>query len=194
MKTAKLDFFTQGLTMLKGMVTDPVFLLASTSTVGFIQMFTYRSDLTIDLFAITIMSFCIMTGLGVVKHWKEGMPNGKLFLSKTTVQLVVMASVILMGYIIAILLSVVFKIATEVVEGARVVPGFSLYFIFAGYAVMITYYIIKSADLIDFIFPKLLPKWFTAGLRMFRETGKYKDLLNFSEQQAGKGGEDGDPS
>ena len=170
-----------GLTI-KGMVTNPAFLLLSSSTVGFIQVFNYRKDLTIDLFVATGICFCLMTFLGLVKHYKTGEAKGEIFLKKTIEQLVVAVSVILLGYIASIIIAVVFKIVTQAVVGANPVPGMALYFIFAGYGVMFTYYFIKSCDLIDQILPSLLPKWFSAPFRKFRQTGDYKDLLSFAEQ------------
>jgi len=171
---------------IKGMVTNPAFLLLSSSTVGFIQVFNYRKDLTIDLFVATGICFCLMTFLGLVKHYKMGEAKGEIFLKKTIEQFVVAVSVILLGYIASIIIAVVFKIVTQAVAGANPVPGMALYFIFAGYAVMFTYYFIKSCDLIDQILPNLLPKWFSAPFRKFRQTGDYKDLLSFAEDESNK--------
>jgi hypothetical protein len=174
-----------GLTI-KGMVTNPAFLLLSSSTVGFIQVFNYRKDLTIDLIAAVTIGFALMTFLGLVKHYKSGEAKAEIFVKKTIEQFVVMVSVVLLGYIASIILSVVFKIVTSQVPGANPVPGVALYFIFAGYGVMFTYYFIKSCDLVDQILPNLLPKWFSAPFRKFRQTGDYKDLLSFvkAEEEA----------
>lgn len=171
-----------GLTI-KGMVTSPTFLLLSSSTVGFIQVFNYRKDLTIDLVAATAIGFILMTFLGLVKHYKSGEAKAEIFMKKTIEQFVVMVSVVLLGYIASIILSVVFKIVTSSVDGVNPVPGVALYFIFAGYGVMFTYYFIKSCDLIDQILPNLLPKWFSAPFRKFRQTGDYKDLLSFAKEE-----------
>lgn len=171
-----------GLTI-KGMITNPAFLLLSSSTVGFIQVFNYRKDLTIDLLVATGIGFALMTFLGLVKHYKAGEAKGEIFVKKTVEQLVVMISVVLLGYIASIIIAVVFKIVTQAVAGANPVPGMALYFIFAGYGVMFTYYFIKSCDLIDQILPNLLPKWFSAPFRKFRNTGDYKDLLSFAKEE-----------
>ncbi|ACT96716.1 hypothetical protein Dfer_5525 [Dyadobacter fermentans DSM 18053] len=171
-----------GLTI-KGMATNPAFLLLSSSTVGFIQVFKYRKDLTIDLMAAVGICFLLMTFLGLAKHIKEGEAKGEIFLRKTVEQLIVMVSVVLLGYVASVVISVVFKIVTQAVPAANPVPGVALYFIFAGYAVMFTYYFIKSCDLIDQILPKLLPKWFSAPFRKFRQTGDYKDLLSFQKEK-----------
>jgi hypothetical protein len=171
-----------GLTI-KGMITNPAFLLLSSSTVGFIQVFNYRKDLTIDLVAATAIGFALMTFLGLVKHYKSGEAKAEIFVKKTIEQFVVMVSVVLLGYIASIILSVVFKIVTSQVPGANPVPGVALYFIFAGYGVMFTYYFIKSCDLIDQILPNLLPKWFSAPFRKFRTSGDYKDLLSFAKEE-----------
>jgi hypothetical protein len=168
---------------IKGMVTNPAFLLLSSSTVGFIQVFNYRKDLTINLIAAVTIGFALMTFLGLVKHYKSGEAKAEIFVKKTIEQFVVMVSVVLLGYIASIILSVVFKIVTSQVPGANPVPGVALYFIFAGYGVMFTYYFIKSCDLIDQILPNLLPKWFSAPFRKFRQTGDYKDLLSFAGQE-----------
>lgn len=171
-----------GLTI-KGMATNPAFLLLSSSTVGFIQVFNYRKDLTIDLIAAVGICFLLMTFLGLAKHIKAGEAKGEIFLRKTVEQLVVMVSVVVLGYVASVVISVVFKIVTQAVPGANPVPGVALYFIFAGYAVMFTYYFIKSCDLIDQILPNLLPKWFSAPFRKFRQTGDYKDLLSFQKEK-----------
>lgn len=171
-----------GLTI-KGMVTNPAFLLLSSSTVGFIQVFNYRKDLTIDLLVATGICFTTMTFLGLVKHYKSGEAKAEIFVKKTIEQLVVMVSVVLLGYIASIIIAVVFKIVTQAVAGANPVPGMALYFIFAGYGVMFTYYFIKSCDLIDQILPRLLPKWFSAPFRKFRNSGDYKDLLSFANEE-----------
>jgi hypothetical protein len=171
-----------GLTI-KGMITNPAFLLLSSSTVGFIQVFNYRKDLTIDLLVATAICFVTMTFLGLVKHYKSGEAKAEIFVKKTIEQFVVMVSVVLLGYIASIIIAVVFKIVTQAVAGANPVPGMALYFIFAGYGVMFTYYFIKSCDLIDQILPNLLPKWFSAPFRKFRQTGDYKDLLSFAKQE-----------
>lgn len=178
-------FTSIGLTI-KGMITSPAFLLLSSSTVGFIQVFNYRKDLTIDLVAATGIGFVLMTFLGLVKHYKAGEAKGEIFVKKTVEQFVVMVSVVLLGYIASIILSVVFKIVTSSVDGANPVPGVALYFIFAGYGVMFTYYFIKSCDLIDQILPNLLPKWFSAPFRKFRQSGDYKDLLSFAKEEESK--------
>lgn len=171
-------FTSVGLTI-KGMLS-PAFLLLSTSTVSFIQIFFYRHDLTGSLLTATGISFALMSLLGVVKHVKNGEAKGETFLKKTLEQFVVMVSVIMLGYIASIFVGVVFKIVTQAVPEANPVPGVALYFIFAGYAIMFTYYFIKCCDLIDQILPNLLPKWFSAPFRKFRDTGDYKDLLSFS--------------
>ncbi|WP_026630066.1 hypothetical protein [Dyadobacter alkalitolerans] len=173
-----------GLTI-KGMVTNPAFLLLSSSTVGFIQVFNYRKDLTIDLLVATGICFTTMTFLGLVKHYKSGEAKAEIFVKKTIEQFVVMVSVVLLGYIASIIIAVVFKIVTQAVAGANPVPGMALYFIFAGYGVMFTYYFIKSCDLIDQILPKLLPNWFSAPFRKFRNSGDYKDLLSFVKEEEG---------
>ncbi|MCF2498384.1 hypothetical protein [Dyadobacter chenhuakuii] len=171
-----------GLTI-KGMVTNPAFLLLSSSTVGFIQVFNYRKDLTIDLLVATGICFTTMTFLGLVKHYKTGEAKAEIFVKKTIEQFVVMVSVVLLGYIASIIIAVVFKIVTQAVAGANPVPGMALYFIFAGYGVMFTYYFIKSCDLIDQILPNLLPKWYSAPFRKFRNSGDYKDLLSFASKE-----------
>ncbi|MCF0075773.1 hypothetical protein LZD49_35210 [Dyadobacter sp. CY261] len=171
-----------GLTI-KGMATNPAFLLLSSSTVGFIQVFNYRKDLTIDLMAAVGICFGLMTFLGLVKHYKSGEAKAEIFMRKTVEQFVVMVSVVLLGYVASVVISVVFKIVTQAVSGANPVPGVALYFIFGGYAIMFTYYFIKSCDLIDQILPNLLPKWFSAPFRKFRETGDYKDLLSFQREK-----------
>jgi len=166
---------------IKGMVTNPAFLLISSSTVGFIQVFNYRQDLTVDLLAATAIGFALMTFLGLVKHYKTGEAKAEIFIKKTVEQFVVMVSVVMLGYVASIIIAVVFKIATQAVAGANPVPGIALYFIFAGYGVMFTYYFIKSCDLIDQILPNLLPAWFSAPFRKFRNSGDYKDLLSFDK-------------
>ena len=171
-----------GLTI-KGMVTNPALLLISSSTVGFLQVFNYRGDLTVDLLAATGIGFALMTFLGLVKHFKAGDAKGEIFIKKTVEQFVVMVSVVLLGYVASIIIAVVFKIVTQAVAGANPVPGIALYFIFAGYGIMFSYYFIKSCDLIDQILPNLLPKWFSAPFRKFRNSGDYKDLLSFSEKE-----------
>lgn len=168
---------------IKGMVSNPAFLLLSSSTVGFIQVFNYRKDLTVDLIAAVGIAFLLMTFLGLAKHIKEGEAKAEIFLKKTLEQFIVMVSVVLLGYIASIVVSVVFKIVMQEVAGANPVPGIALYFIFAGYAVMFTYYFIKCCDLVDQILPKLLPKWFSAPFRKFRNTGDYKDLLSFAGKE-----------
>jgi hypothetical protein len=167
----------------KGMVTNPAFLLLSSSTVGFIQVFNYRKDLTLDLFVAVAICFLLMTFLGLAKHIKVGEAKAEIFLKKTLEQFVVMVSVVLLGYVASIVVAVVFKIVTQAVSGADPVPGIALYFIFAGYGVMFTYYFIKSCDLIDQILPRLLPKWFSAPFRKFRASGDYKDLLSFASKE-----------
>lgn len=169
------------LNTLRSFFGDPVFLLISASGIGVFQVFTYRSDLTIDLAIVTFFAFTLMTLLGIVKHWKQGEPDGKQFLIKTVIHLVIMVSVIFLGYILAIFLAVVFKYAMETIPGAKVVPSSSMYFIFAGYSIMISYFVIKCCDFIDILIPKLLPKWFSAGIRQFRKTGKYQDLLKVGD-------------
>lgn len=171
-----------GLTI-KGMVTNPALLLISSSTVGFIQVFNYRGDLTADLVAATGICYALMTFLGLVKHFKTGEARAETFAVKTVEQFVVMVSVILLGYVASIIVAVVFRIVTQSVTGANPVPGVALYFIFSGYGIMFSYYFIKSCDLIDQILPNLLPKWFSAPFRKFRNSGDYKDLLSFSEKE-----------
>jgi len=182
------------LTGFKGLFGDPVFLLISASGIGVFQVFTYRSDLTIDLAIVTFVAFILMTLLGIVKHWKQGEPDAKEFLIKTIVHLVICVAVVLLGYLLAILLAVVFKFATEAIPGAKVVPSSSMYFIFAGYSIMITYFFIKCCDFIDILIPKLLPKWFSAGIRQFRKTGKYQDLLKVGDLKEEKYNVNGNPN
>ncbi|WP_082213258.1 hypothetical protein [Dyadobacter psychrophilus] len=57
------------------MVTNPAFPLLSSSTVGFIQVFNYRKDLTIDLLVATAICLTTMTFLGPVKHYKSQSGN-----------------------------------------------------------------------------------------------------------------------
>ena len=168
---------------IKGMMSNPAFLLLSSSTIGFIQVFNYRKDLTVDLLVAVGIAFLLMTFLGLAKHIKEGEAKAEIFLRKTLEQFIVMVSVVLLGYVASIVVSVVFKIVMQEVAGANPVPGIALYFIFAGYAVMFTYYFIKCCDLIDQILPSLLPKWFSAPFRKFRDTGDYKDLLTFAGKE-----------
>lgn len=177
------DMFTSIGITIKGMITNPAFLLISSSTVGFIQVFNYRKDLTVDLLAAVVIGFSLMTFLGLVKHFKTGEAKAEIFIKKTVEQFVVMVSVVLLGYVASIIIAVVFKIVTQAVVGANPVPGIALYFIFAGYGIMFSYYFIKSCDLVDQILPNLLPKWFSAPFRKFRNTGDYKDLLSFSEKE-----------
>lgn len=175
-------FASIGITI-KSMVTNPAFLLISSSTVGFIQVFNYRKDLTGDLVAATGICFTLMTFLGLVKHYKTGEAKAEVFIKKTVEQFVVMISVVLLGYVASVIIAVVFKIVTQAVVGANPVPGVALYFIFAGYGIMFSYYFIKSCDLIDQILPNLLPKWFSAPFRKFRTSGDYKDLLSFGKDE-----------
>jgi hypothetical protein len=175
--------FSSVVVTIKGL-TNPAFLLLASSTVGFIQVLTYRQDLTVDLIAATVIGFTLMTFLGLVKHYKIGEAKAEIFIKKTIEQFVVMVSVILLGYIASIVISVVFKIVTSSVPGVMIVPGAALYFIFSGYSVMFTYYFIKSCDLVDQILPNILPVWFSAPFRKFRKSGDYKDLLTFN---AGEG-------
>lgn len=176
------SMFTSITATIKGFITSPAFLLLSSSSIGFIQVFNYRKDLTIDLLLIASSAYLLMTLLGLAKHIKKGEAKAEIFLRKTLEQLIVMVGVILIGYLMSVFIAVVFKIVTDAVPGAQPVPGLALYFIFAGYAIMITYYIIKCCDLIDQIMPKLLPAWFSAPFRKFRETGDYKDLLSFADK------------
>jgi len=164
----------------KGLLTNPVILLSAGTGLGFINVFKYRSDLMIDLGFATFCSFGLMTILGLAKHIKNGELNGRVFWEKTLTQFVVMFCVVMLGFVAAIMLSVVVNIATSQLEGVHIVPGVSLYFMMAGFMIMLTYYFIKSCDLVDQILPNLLPAWFSAPFRKFRVTGDFKDLINFS--------------
>lgn len=168
---------------IKGVITNPALLLLSSSTVGIVQVFSYRSDLTGTLAAAVGGVFFVMTICGLAKHAKEGEAKAEIFLRKTIEQGIVTTSVIALGYLASLVITVIFKVVTEAVPGAVVVPGVALYFIFSGYAIMFTYYFIKSCDLIDQIMPELLPKWFSAPFRKYRKTGDFKDLLNFKEEE-----------
>ena len=48
---------------------------------------------------------------------------------------------------------------------------------------MIAYYFVKCCDLIEQIIPNLVPKWFSAPFRKFRETGNMKDMLSFQDEE-----------
>lgn len=162
-------------------VADPVFLLSAGTGVGFISVLRHRSDLTIDLALAVFIAFWLMSFLGVAKHIKEGTANGKEFLKKTIIQWIVSVSVISLGYIIAVVTNVGFKVVTGVVTdsntGASMVTSVALYWIFAGYAIVLTYYVVKIGEFINVLIPQYLPNWFTSGFSKFRETGKVKDIL-----------------
>jgi len=166
--------------IVKGLLTNPVILLSAGTGIGFINVFKYRSDLVIDLGFATFCLFGLMTLMGLAKHIKDGELNGKEFWEKTITQFVVMFCVILLGFLAAIVISVVVNIATSQLEGVHIVPGVALYFMLAGFMIMIAYYFIKTTDLVDQILPNLLPAWFSAPFRKFRVTGNFKDLINFS--------------
>lgn len=168
---------------IKGMVTSPALLILSSSAVGIIQVFSYRSDLTFTLAVAVGAVFFVMTMCGLAKHAKEGEAKAEIFLRKTIEQFIVTASVISLGYAASLVITVIFKVVTEAVPGAVVVPGVALYFIFSGYAIMFTYYFIKSCDLVDQIIPDLLPGWFSAPFRKYRKSGDFKDLLNFQDEE-----------
>ncbi|MET7253476.1 hypothetical protein [Dyadobacter fermentans] len=167
----------------KAMITSPVLLILSSSTVGIIQVFSYRSDLTGTLAAAVAWVFVVMTVLGLAKHIKEGEAKAEIFLRKTVEQIIVTTSVISLGYAASLVTTVIFKVVTEAVPGAKEVPGVALYFIFSGYAIMFTYYFIKSCDLVDQILPGLLPRAFSAPFRKYRKSGDFKDLLAFKEEE-----------
>ncbi|MDR6805582.1 hypothetical protein J2Y45_002109 [Dyadobacter sp. BE34] len=169
--------------IIKSMVTSPALLILSSSTVGIIQVFSYRSDLTGMLAAAVGAGFFVMTVCGLAKHVKDGEAKADIFLQKTVVQFIVMFSVIFLGYAASLVITVIFKVVTEAVPGAMEVPGVALYFMFAGYAIMFTYYFIKSCDLVDQIMPGLLPKAFSAPFRKYRKTGDFKDLLSFQDEE-----------
>ena len=136
------------------------------------------------------IAFIIMTVLGLIKHSKEGEANGETFVMKTAVQFIIMVSVVMLGYIASIVISVIFRVVVHEVPGITEVPGAALYFIFAGYAIMFTYYFIKCCDLIEQMIPKLLPKAFSAPFRKFRTSGNYNDLLAFGDEEEKKTVED----
>jgi hypothetical protein len=164
----------------KGLLTNPVVLLSAGTGISFINIFTYRPDLMISLGLATFCLFGTMTLMGLVKHIKDGELNGKIFWEKTVTQFVVMFCVVLLGFLAATVISVVVNVATSQLEGVHIVPGVALYFMMAGFMIMIAYYFIKTCDLIDQILPNLLPAWFSAPFRKFRVTGNFKDLVNFS--------------
>lgn len=168
---------------IKAMMTSPALLILSSSTVGVVQVFSYRSDLTGALAAAVGWVFVVMTLVGLAKHIKEGEVKAEIFLKKTVEQIIVTFAVISLGYAASLVITVIFKVVTEAVPGVKEVPGVALYFIFSGYAIMFTYYFIRSCDLIDQILPNLLPKWFSAPFRKYRKTGDFKDLLDFKEEE-----------
>ncbi len=168
---------------IKGVITNPFILLLSSSTVGIVQVFSYRSDLTGTLAAAVGGVFIVMTLCGLAKHYKEGEWKAEIFLKKTVEQFIVMFSVIVLGYLASLVITVVFKVLTAAAPETTVVPGAALYFIFSGYAIMFSYHFIKSCDLIDQMQPTLLPKWFSTPFRKFRKTGAFKDLLAFQEEE-----------
>ncbi|MBO9615621.1 MAG: hypothetical protein J7619_23190 [Dyadobacter sp.] len=168
---------------IKGIFTNPTLLLLSSSTVGVVQVFTYRKDLTVKLVAAVGICFILMTFLGMVKHYKVGEWKAEIFLKKTVEQFVVMVAVVLLGYVASLVVGVVFSVVTQAVPEATPIPSVSLYFIFAGYSVMIAYYFVKCCDLVEQIIPNLVPKWFAAPFRKFRETGDMKDMLSFQSEE-----------
>jgi hypothetical protein len=166
---------------LKSMFTDPFFMLLSSSSVGFIQMFFYRGDTSLSLLIVVLISFAVMTFLGLAKHVVHGETNARMFLGKTLVQFVIMISVITMGHLASVFFAILFSLVGEIIPPARSLSDASLYFMFAGYAILFTYYFIKSCDLIEQTKPELMPAWFSAPFRNFRKTGDYKDLLDFKQ-------------
>lgn len=183
----KLDVVTSVLgtawLTIKGIFTNPILLLLSSSTVGVIQVFTYRKDLTVKLVAAVGICFILMTFLGLVKHYKEGEWKAEIFLKKTVEQFIVMVAVILLGYVASLVVGVVFSVVTQAEPEASPEPSLSLYFIFTGYSVMIAYHFVKCCDLVNQIIPDVIPKWFGAPFRKFRETGNMKDMLSFQNEE-----------
>jgi len=167
----------------KQVTTDPVFILTTGTGVGFIQIFQYRAELTIALMHVVIASFLMMSTLGIVKHWKEGTADGKEFLKKTVIQFVVALSVVLLGYISAIVTNIVIQLADEVLN-VDIPRGATLYWIFAGYMIVLAYHVLKSFQFINYLIPEYLPKWFTSGYERFAKTGKMSDLLRPTSDEA----------
>ncbi len=162
---------------LKGMLTDPGNILVSLAGAGIFQVFTHRADMALNLAFAWFLSLITMSLIGMIKHSKEGTFSAKEFFEKTATLSVVGIVTILLGYIIALLLIATTKLTKDAIENKSAVPDTALYPIFAGYALIITYYLLKTIEMIDYIFPTLLPKWFASGLRKFRETGKVKDMI-----------------
>lgn len=161
----------------KGLLT--VALAAS----GFVQVILYNSQITLDLFYATFLAFFVMTLLGVVKHFKEGKPNGKVFLIKTLIQAGLMIGVILLGFSATIVFNVFVGVLGTFMKESPIQSGASMYFTYSAFMIMFTYYFIKSVDLADQISPNIIPGWFSAPFRKYRKTGKVTDLLDTNPEK-----------
>lgn len=165
---------------IKGIFTNPILLLLSSSTVGVIQVFTYRKDLTVKLVAAVGICFILMTFLGLVKHYKEGEWKAEIFLKKTVEQFIVMVAVILLGYVASLVVGVVFSVVTQAEPEASPEPSLSLYFIFTGYSVMIAYHFVKCCDLVNQIIPDVISQMVWRAVPEVPRDWQYEGHSEFS--------------
>ena len=135
-------------------------------------------DISINFFESTFATYFVMTVLGVVKHYKEGTADWKVFIFKTIVQAGIMLGVMFLGLSASVFLLAVSKVAGVFLGKQPLSMDSCMYFFYSSFGILFGYHFIKGVDLVNQIAPNLVPRWFYKVFLKYRKTGNFADILN----------------